>query len=161
MIYEFVDTLNGISVGDRVRIKGRYVPPCAYKVVPAPNVFLKYIKKNNNCFIVRTIQQVDDDNAMVGVEEIQGAIEIYQIEKIFGSKKIINSGGEVMESKIIEFDDGSSAKLEMTEKGVVLILQAIHSSVPVKITSMNVLLTKEEIKELADWLIESLGENND
>ena len=93
MIYEFVESFDWLEVGDRVRIKSRYIPPCASKIVPVHKNFINYIRNNGNCFIVRSIQQIDEDNAMIGVDEVSLALEIYQIEKISNSRKVINSGG--------------------------------------------------------------------
>ena len=61
-----------------------------------------------------------------------------------------------MESKIIEFDGGGSLKLELTEKGIGLIFQAIHSDAQFKITSMNVVLMPEEGKEMVEWLHQAI-----
>jgi len=94
VIYEFVDYFKGIRVGDKIKIKLRHIPPCSYKAVPVSNNFVNYIRANGNCFVVRSIQEIDDDNAMIGVEEVTGALEYYQVERYITSKRIINSGGK-------------------------------------------------------------------
>ncbi|MFA5048768.1 MAG: hypothetical protein WC516_07115 [Patescibacteria group bacterium] len=94
MIYEFVDYFKGIRVGQKIKIRRRHIPPCHYKVVPVHNNFVNYVRTNGNCFVVRSIQVIDDDNAMIGVEEVHGALEIYQVERYATSKRIINSSGK-------------------------------------------------------------------
>lgn len=93
LIYEFVDEFQGIRVGEKIKIRRQNIPPCSYKVIPAPPSFIRYIRKNGNCFVVRTIQQIDDDSAMIGVEEISGALEFFQVERYFNGKRVINSIG--------------------------------------------------------------------
>ena len=89
MIYEFVDCFNGIKIGDKIKIKESCIPPCRFPVFSG---FVNYIQKFENLFTVRTIQEIDDDNAMIGVEETNGSLEFYQIEKLIESKRVINSG---------------------------------------------------------------------
>ena len=93
LIYEFVDDFKWMEVGEKIKIKQRHIPPCYYKVVPVPSAFVRYIKKHDNCFTVRTIQVIDDDSAMIGVDEVQGALEFYQVERYSSGKRIINSSG--------------------------------------------------------------------
>lgn len=93
LLYEFVDYFKGICVGDKIKIRRRHIPPCHYKVVPVPNNFITHIRKCGNSFIVRSIQVIDDNNAMIGVEEVQGALEFYQIESFMSGKRLINTCG--------------------------------------------------------------------
>lgn len=93
MLYEFIEYFKGIRVGEKIKIKRRHIPPCHYKVVPVPNNFVNYIRKNGNCFVVRSIQLIDDDSAMIGVEEVQGALEFYQVERFMSGKRLINTSG--------------------------------------------------------------------
>ena len=90
MPYEFVEIFKNIKIGDLVRIKSSCIPPCPSHVVPAPPNFLEFILQHGNCFTIRMIQEIDDDSAMIGVEETNGIIEYPQIERYYTSKRVIN-----------------------------------------------------------------------
>lgn len=62
-----------------------------------------------------------------------------------------------MENQIINFDGGGVIKLEMLEDGINLVFQSPHIGEQFKIVSMNVVLTKEEAKTIANWLSEALN----
>lgn len=86
MIYEFVDSFRYISVGDIIKIKLRYL---RY----VPNSFRMHIKKyGQNLFVVRSIQEIDDDNAIICVNDVNGVLEFNQIRpyKVNYSMRVIN-----------------------------------------------------------------------
>lgn len=82
MIYEFVDSFKNIRIGSKITILGKY-----FRIVP--NAFFEYLSFNRNIFTVRTIQEIDDDNAMICVEEVQGVLEYAQINPYFDPRGII------------------------------------------------------------------------
>jgi hypothetical protein len=91
MIYEFVEEFKDISVGDTVKIVRGCIPPCASGFIPVPPDFVQYIRLLANRFTVRTIQEIDDDSAMIGVDEVKGVLEYPQIKLYTGSTRMINS----------------------------------------------------------------------
>jgi len=91
MIYEFVDEFKNIKVGDKVKIKRSCIPPCPPGFIPVPSDFVLHIRLYCNRFTIRSIQEIDDDSAMIGVEEVKGVLEYPQVNPYNGSNRIINS----------------------------------------------------------------------
>ena len=90
MIYEFVEEFKDISIGDTVKVIRDCIPPCASGVIPVSSNFVQYIRLLANRFTVRTIQEINN-SAMIGVDEVKGALEYSQIKLYTGSIRMINS----------------------------------------------------------------------
>jgi hypothetical protein len=56
--------------------------------------------------------------------------------------------------KLIEFDDGSYLELIKKNEEIQITLQARHLNENFKITSMSVVLNKDEVIDLQKWLSE-------
>ena len=70
---------------------------------------------------------------------------------------------EKIENQVIEFEGGGVLRLEVLDDGVGLLFQAPHLGEQFRITSMNVVLTPEEAKDIFVWLNKALvvfGGNN-
>ena len=91
MIYEFVDVFRNIKIGDKIKIKASYIPPCKNGLVPISSDFVQYIRLVMNCFTIKDIQEIDDDNAIIRVNEVGGILEYLQIQVYNSRKRIINS----------------------------------------------------------------------
>ena len=57
-----------------------------------------------------------------------------------------------MEEKTLAFEGGGILKLTETENGVAVLFQAPHFGEQLSVTSMSVVLTKEEAKEIYNWI---------
>jgi hypothetical protein len=60
--------------------------------------------------------------------------------------------------KLIEFEDGSYLELIKEGKELQVTLQAKHLGKDFKITSMTVVLNKDEVADLQKWLSEVIDE---
>lgn len=66
MIYEFVDFFKNIRIGSIISISN---------INKVPKTFKEHIQKNSNRFIVKEIQEISCNNAMIQVLEVSGAVE--------------------------------------------------------------------------------------
>ena len=78
MTQEFVTKFKGLRKNDKIKIVDECLP--FGTGIPVPNSYLKYIKKCGNCFTVKNIYIIGDDNAMIDVYEVSGSIDFYQVE---------------------------------------------------------------------------------
>lgn len=92
MLYEFVDEFKGVKIGDEIKVKKGCLPPYLPGHIPVPSDFILYIRMFTNRFTVRTIQEIDDNSVMIGVDEVGGVLEYPQIQVYSNSLRIINSG---------------------------------------------------------------------
>jgi hypothetical protein len=92
MIYDFVDTFKRIKVGGKIKIKTSCILHVGNNHLRVPNSFINYIKNNSNKFTVSTIQEINDDNAMVTVFEVGGVLEYFQVTPFSyrGTVKVLN-----------------------------------------------------------------------
>jgi hypothetical protein len=96
MLYEFVDQFKNIKVGDKIKIKNKYLCPSA-KGFSASSSYVRwnfqiYVDLNSNKFTVTDIQEIDKDNAMIIVCETHGSLEYLQVEPFLfkGTVRVIN-----------------------------------------------------------------------
>lgn len=63
-----------------------------------------------------------------------------------------------MNKFVLNFESNGSMILEKVEDGIKILFQATHFGEEIKITSMNVILTPNEGKEILSWLQEYYNE---
>lgn len=90
--FPFIDRFKDVAVGQKVRVRTRYSKRQRHKsFAPIHPDFFDFIKMHGNEFTVDTIQECDDDLAMIAVEEIPGrALEYEQIEPVGRRSKVFN-----------------------------------------------------------------------
>lgn len=90
MIQQFVDIVGRFRVEDKVKVLNGCLPPYRTGLNPAPTEILEWINRYGNCFKIKTIFQVSDDNAVFSFYEVKSVLDYYQIEEFMESTRIVN-----------------------------------------------------------------------
>lgn len=81
MIFDALEVYKRIKVGDKIRIKDKYLSP-NNNVVSVPLNFIKYIEKNENVFTITNLQLLPSGDVLISVWEIRGLLEYKQVKPI-------------------------------------------------------------------------------
>jgi len=92
---EFVDEFKDIKVGQKIRIRTKYIyHPRRY--MPIHSNFLNFIKTNSNQFTIDAIQEYDDDAVLISTEEVpEKTLEYEQVEPAGQGSKVFNWHGRI------------------------------------------------------------------
>jgi hypothetical protein len=81
MIFDALEVYKRIKVGDKIRIKDKYLSP-NNKVISVPLNFIKYVEKNGNVFTITNLQLLPSGDVLISVWEIRGLLEYKQVKPI-------------------------------------------------------------------------------
>jgi hypothetical protein len=90
VLQEFVDEFRGFRLNDMVCVSDKCLPPYCSGSVPASGEILEWINRYGNRFEIKTIQQIDADNAMFSFYNVKSTLDYYQIELYVESKRVVN-----------------------------------------------------------------------
>lgn len=87
MFYDTLEEYKSLSVGDIVKIKRKFIPPCAKGITPVPSDFVNYILEEENKFTVTNLKLLSSF-VYVSVFEVMGVLEFIQITPIITEGKV-------------------------------------------------------------------------
>jgi len=85
-MFEFVEHYKKIKVGSKIQIKAAYL---LYGRRQVSRVFIDWIRRYRNVFVVESIQEIGT-SAMIVVEEVSGYLEHDQVLPLKKSKRVLN-----------------------------------------------------------------------
>jgi len=80
--------MRDISVGDEVRIRSAFIPPCPAGTSPVHSRFVKHIRQHGNRFTVTRV----DGSGLIHVFEVGILLETRQVERASGKFLVVNLG---------------------------------------------------------------------
>lgn len=90
MIQEFVDEYRGFKLKGMISVSDKCLPPYCQGYVPVSGEMLEWINRYGNCFRIKTIQQIDTDNAVFSFYEVKSVLDYRQIEHYIPSLRVVN-----------------------------------------------------------------------
>ena len=89
MFYDLLEEYKYLSVGDIVKIKNRFIPPCAKGITPVSSEFVNYILQEENKFTITNLKLFTISNFIyITVFEVMGVLEFMQVTPIITEGKI-------------------------------------------------------------------------